>query len=68
MTVKQRLGIALLRLGTPLAADPDVCALETQNDKRLKLNPSYGHELITCEMSVYFDNIGLVRHLMEKYF
>ena len=25
------------------------------------LNTSYGHELVNWEMSVYFDNIGLVR-------
>ena len=32
----------------------------------MKLNISYGHELINWEMSVYFDNIGLVLQLIEK--
>ena len=34
-------------------------------DKHLKLDIQYGHELITCEMSVYLDNIGLVQKLTE---
>ena len=29
-------------------------------------NISYGHEHISWEMSVYFDNIGLVPQLFEK--
>ena len=41
-------------------------ALETRRGKHLKLNISYGHELINWEMSVYFDNIGLVLQLIEK--
>ena len=30
------------------------------------MNISYGHELFNWEMSVYFDNIGLVLQLIEK--
>ena len=30
------------------------------------LNTSYGHELVNWEMSVYFDNIGLVLQRIEK--
>ena len=41
-------------------------ALETRKGKYLKLNISYGHELLNWEMSVYFDNIGLVLQLIEK--
>ena len=41
-------------------------AIATQRGKHLKLNISYGHELITWEMSMYFDNIGLVLQLIEK--
>ena len=49
------------RLGMPQAADiTKARALATQRGKHLKLNISYRHELISWEMSVYFDNIGLV--------
>ena len=41
-------------------------ALANRRGKQLKLNISYGHELISWEMSVYFDNIGLVLQLIEK--
>ena len=41
-------------------------ALVTQRGKHLKLNIGYGHELISWEMSVYFDNFGLVLQLIEK--
>ena len=41
-------------------------ALATRRGKYLKLNISYGHELFNWEMSVYFDNIGLVLQLIEK--
>ena len=55
------------RLGTPKAADiTKARALATQRGKRLKLNISYSHELIKCEMLVYFENIGLVQQLIEK--
>ena len=55
------------RLGTPKAADiTKARALATQTGKRSKMNISYGHELINWEMSVYFDNIGLVHQHIEK--
>ena len=41
-------------------------ALATRMDKHLKLDISYGHDLINWELSVYFDNIGLVLQLIEK--
>ena len=51
----------------PKAADiTKVRALATRRGKYLKLNISYGHELFNWEMSVYFDNIGLVLQLIEK--
>ena len=51
----------------PKAADiTKARALATRRGKHLKLNISYGHELISWEMSVYFDNIGLVLELIEK--
>ena len=47
----------------------DITKARTRNSegKHLKLNISYGHELINWEMSVYFDNIGLVLQLIEKF-
>ena len=54
------------RLGIPKAADiTKAFALATRRGMHLNLNISYGHELINWEMSVYFDNIGLVLQLME---
>ena len=51
----------------PKAADTTKArALATRRGKHLKLNIGYGHELINWEMSVYFDNIGLVLQLIEK--
>ena len=51
----------------PKAADiTKARALATQRCKHLKLDISYVHELISWEMSVYFDNIGLVLQLIEK--
>ena len=51
----------------PKAADiTKVRALTTRRGNYLKLNISYGHELFNLEMSVYFDNIGLVLQLIEK--
>ena len=51
----------------PKAADiTKARAVASRRGKHLKLNISYGHELINREMSVYFDNIGLVLNLMEK--
>ena len=51
----------------PKAADiTKARTLTTRRGKHLKLNTSYGHELINWEMSVYFDNIGLVLQLTEK--
>ena len=53
----------------PKAADiTKARALATRRGKYLKLimNISYGHELFNWEMSVYFDNIGLVLQLIEK--
>ena len=51
----------------PEAADiTKARALATRRGKHLKLNMSYGHELINWEMSVYFDIIGLVLQLIEK--
>ena len=41
-------------------------AFANRRGKHLKLNISYGHELINWEMSVYFDNIGVVLQLIEK--
>ena len=41
--------------------------LAARRDKQLKLNISYGRELINWEMSVYFDNIGLVLQLIAKF-
>ena len=41
-------------------------ALATRRGKHLKLNISYGHELLDWEMSVYFDTMGLVLQLIEK--
>ena len=48
-----------LRLGTAKAADITKCAHSQLRGAcmRLKLNRTYGHELINCEMSVYFDNV-----------
>ena len=58
-----------LRLGTLLAADnPDARAIATKRDKLFELNMSYGSELITCEVSVYFDSADPVQQLMEKLF
>ena len=42
------------------------CLKQLISRKHLKLNISYGHELIKWEMSVYFDNTGLVLQLVEK--
>ena len=51
----------------PKAADiTKARALATLRGKHLKLNISYGHELINWEMSMYFDNIGLALQLIEK--
>ena len=51
----------------PKAADiTKARVLATRRGKHLKLNISYGQELINWEMSVYFDNIGLVLQLIEK--
>ena len=51
----------------PKAADiTKARALATRRGKHLRLNISYGHELINWEMSVYFDNIGLVLQLIER--
>ena len=51
----------------PEAADiTKARALATRRGKFLKLNISYSHELFNWEMSVYFDNIGLVLQLIEK--
>ena len=41
-------------------------ALASRRGKHLKLNISYGHEFFNWEMSVYFENIGLVLQLIEK--
>ena len=41
-------------------------ALATRRGKHLKLNICYVHELISWEMSVYFDNISLVLQLIGK--
>ena len=55
------------RPGMPKAADiTKERALATRRGKQLKLNISHGHELIDWEMSVYFDNIGIVMQLIEK--
>ena len=60
---------ASYRLGMPKAADiTKARALATRRGKHLKLNISYGHELINWEMSVYFDNIGLVLQLSRSSF
>ena len=57
------------RLGMPKAADiTKARALATRRGNHWKLNISYGHELINWEMSVYFDNIGLMLQLIEKRF
>ena len=49
------------RLGMPKAADiTNARALATRRGKQLKLNISYGYELINWEISVHFDKIGLV--------
>ena len=51
----------------PKAADiTKAIALATRRGKHLMLDISYDHELISLEMSVYFDNIGLVLQLFEK--
>ena len=51
----------------PKAADnPKACTPATRRGKHLKLNISSGHELFNWEISVYFDNIGLVLQLIEK--
>ena len=51
----------------PKAADiTKAHALVTRRGKHMKLNISYGHELISWEMSVYFDNFCLVLQLIEK--
>ena len=66
MTVKEVLKNASHRLGLPKAADiTKARALATRRGKHLKLNISYGHEVINWGMSVYFDNIGLVLQLIE---
>ena len=55
----------------PKAADiTKARALATRRNKHLKLNISYGHELIIInwEMSVYFDNIGHVCSLSRSSF
>ena len=55
------------RLGMPKSADVTKArALATRRGKHLKLNISCDHVLINWEMSVYFDNIGLVLQLIEK--
>ena len=49
------------RLEMPKAADiTNARALATRSGKHLKLNISYGYELINWEISVHFDKIGLV--------
>ena len=54
-------------LGMPKEADiTKARALATRRGKYLRLNVSYGHELFNWEMSVCFDNIGLVQQLIEK--
>ena len=51
----------------PTAADiTKARALATRRGKHLKLNISYGLELINWEMLVYFDSICLVLQLIEK--
>ena len=41
-------------------------AFASRRGKHLKLNISFGHELINWKMSVYFDKIKLVLQLIEK--
>ena len=54
------------RLGMLKAADiTKARALATRKGKHLKLNISCGHELINWEISVCFDNIGLVLQHIE---
>ena len=61
------------RLGMPKAADiTKARALATRRGKYLKLNISYGHELINWEMSVYFlrnasHGLGMLNHEWSKH-
>ena len=51
----------------PKAADiTKARAVATRRGKYLKLNISCGQELFNWEMSVHFENIGLVLQLVEK--
>ena len=62
-----RLKNASHRLGMPKTADiTKARTLATRRGEHLKMNISYGHELINWEMSVYFGNVGFVQQLIKK--
>ena len=56
-----------LRLGTHKTTDiTKARAIAIDRGNRLKINMSYGNELINWKMSVYLDKIGLVPQLIQK--